>query len=158
MGMSDETLNTKITIDAPPVAVFAILADPSTHRAIDGTGWVRECLDGTSVDAVGQTFLMAMYHPNHPDGRYEILNRVVAFEPDRVIAWEPGQQGPDGYESWGGWIWRYDLSPNAGGTDVTLTYDWSAVPEEPRKEIEFPPFPPSHLENSLRNLAELATG
>lgn len=41
-------------------------------------------------------------------------------------------------------------------TRVTLTYDWSAVPAQWRQHIEFPPFPTSHLNNSLANLAKLA--
>ena len=41
-------------------------------------------------------------------------------------------------------------------TEVTLTYDWSNVPAELREHIPFPPFPVSHLENSLANLAQLA--
>ena len=38
-----------------------------------------------------------------------------------------------------------------------LTYDWSAVPQFIRdRGIQFPPFGPEHLANSLRHLAELA--
>jgi len=30
----------------------------------------------------------------------------------------------------GGWAWRYDLAPlGPSETEVTLTYDWSAVPQ-----------------------------
>jgi len=36
-----------------------------------------------------------------------------------------------------------------------LSYDWSGVPDRFR-DITFPPFDPSHLDNSLRNLARLA--
>ncbi len=41
-------------------------------------------------------------------------------------------------------------------TEVTLTYDWSAVPQSIREYIQFPPFGPEHLSNSLHHLAELA--
>ena len=44
--MSHETLRAARTINAPIDAVFAVLADPTTHQEIDGTGWVRESLDG----------------------------------------------------------------------------------------------------------------
>ena len=44
--MSDETLSATRTINASAEAVFAVLANPTTHQAIDGTGWVRESLDG----------------------------------------------------------------------------------------------------------------
>ncbi|MCZ4509622.1 hypothetical protein O3Q52_15740 [Streptomyces sp. ActVer] len=40
---------------------------------------------------------------------------------------------------------------------MTLTYDWSAVPQYIRdRGIRFPPFGPDHLTNSLHHLAELA--
>jgi hypothetical protein len=40
-------------------------------------------------------------------------------------------------------------------TEVRLSYDWSAVPEEVRQQVEFPPFSPDHLDNLLTRLAEL---
>ena len=40
--MDAERVSASRTIEAPPEAVFAVLADPSTHADIDGTGWVRE--------------------------------------------------------------------------------------------------------------------
>ena len=68
-----------------------MLADPSTHAAIDGTGWVRESLDGKPLTEAGQIFRMAMYHENHPDKDYEMANRVEVFDPPRAIAWQPGR-------------------------------------------------------------------
>ena len=63
----------------------------------------------------------------------------------------------DGTLQFGGWTWRYDLEPvDQHQTRVTLTYNWSKVPAELREHIGFPPFPATHLENSLANLAELA--
>jgi hypothetical protein len=97
-----------------------------------------------------------MYHANHPDGNYQMANRVQVFDPPRAISWEPGQDTGDGNLRFGGWVWRYDLAPAAtSGTKVTLYYDWSAVPEFLRQHIEFPPFPPDHLGNSLAHLADL---
>ena len=62
--MTDETMSAVCTINAPPETVFAVLADPTTHQAIDGTGWVRESLDGKALTESGQIFRMAMYHDN----------------------------------------------------------------------------------------------
>ena len=157
--MTDESLAASITISAPPQAVFAVLADPATHPTIDGTGWVTKALDTAPLTASGQVFRMAMYHANHPNGSYEMANRVAVYDPPRAISWEPGQDvAGDGKLQFGGWIWRYDLLPvGSAGTEVTLTYDWSAVPSFLREHIPFPPFPVDHLENSLRHLAELAT-
>ncbi|MBX5485196.1 MAG: SRPBCC family protein [Mycolicibacterium hassiacum] len=162
-NLTQERIRATITVDAEPEAVFAVLADPARHAAIDGTGWVREPLDPEPLSAVGQVFRMGMYADNHPQGYYEMANRVEVFDPPRAIAWQPGQ-GPEqrGHLmgttklEFGGWIWRYDLAPaGPGRTTVTLSYDWSGVPDRFR-DITFPPFDPSHLDNSLRNLARLA--
>ena len=161
--MSPEILRTSTTVNAPIETVFDVLADPAQHAAIDGTGWVRGSLDGKPLTEVGQIFRIEMFHDNHPNKIYDMSNRVEVLDRPRAIAWQPGQ-GPDDRGNlmpgadldFGGWIWRYDLEP--AGTDqttVTLTYDWSGVPPGQR-DIQFPPFPVSHLENSLRRLAELA--
>jgi len=155
--MTNENITASITIAAPAETVFGVLADPSTHEAIDGTGWVRRSLDGKRPTGTGQVFRMAMYHDNHPDKDYEMANRVEVFEPARAIAWQPGQGADDAALEFGGWIWRYDLAPvTPSRTEVTLTYDWSAVPSYTREHIGFPPFDPQHLDNSLKHLAELA--
>ncbi|MGV0676354.1 SRPBCC family protein [Mycolicibacterium fortuitum] len=155
--MTDDTMSAVCTVNAPTETVFAVLADPTTHQAIDGTGWVRESLDGKPLTDVGQVFRMAMYHDNFGGMHYEMANRVEVFEPPRAIAWLPGQGADDTNLEFGGWIWRYDLeSLGADRTEVTLTYDWSAVPPALREHIEFPPFDRQHLDNSLKHLAGLA--
>jgi hypothetical protein len=154
--VADERLSATTIINASAEVIFVVLADPAKHAAIDGTGWVREPLDSKPLTAVGQVFRMAMYHPNHPDGNYQMANRVQIFDPPSAIAWEPGQDNDDGGLRFGGWVWRYDLTP-AGPSDtkVTLSYDWSAVPDLLRQHIGFPSFPADHLGNSLAHLAEL---
>jgi hypothetical protein len=156
---TDETLVVTRVIGAPAERVFAVLADPASHRAIDGTGWVRESLEpGRRITEVGQIFGMGMYHANHPDGDYRMHNRVEVFEAPRAVAWQPGQYGPDGEIGFGGWTWGYEVEPE--GDDaclVTLTYDWSHVPSSIREYISFPPFGVDHLERSLGHLAELAS-
>ncbi|WP_319453385.1 MULTISPECIES: polyketide cyclase [unclassified Mycobacterium] len=159
--MTTDTMIVTTIIDAPADTVFGVLADPATHAAIDGTGWVRESLDGKPIEESDQVFRMGMYflNPNEPENFYEVANKVVVFDPPHAIAWEPGQDGPNGWLTAGGWIWRYDLAPvSEAQTEVTLTYDWSATSQEVRDEIQFPPFPVTHLENSLGHLAELAEG
>jgi hypothetical protein len=155
--MADERMSATTIIDAPADVIFGVLADPAKHAAIDGTGWVRESLDGPRITGAGQIFRMAMYHPNHPNRDYQMANRVEVFERPTAISWEPGYDPGDGVLQFGGWIWRYDLAPaGASKTEVTLTYDWSAVPAPVREHIGFPPFPAEHLDNSLAHLAELA--
>src|SRR5262249_42966844 len=74
-----------------------------------------------------------------------------------VISWKPGYVSrATGRLEFGGWIWRYDLTQlGPGETEVTLTYDWSAVGPAPRQRIQFPPFTPDHLGNSLSHLAAI---
>jgi hypothetical protein len=157
IGVTEETMKTAATVNAPVEVVFDVLADPTNHAAIDGTGWVRQSLDGNRVTASGQVFRMAMYHENHPDKDYEMANRVEVFDPPRAISWQPGQGPDDDSLEFGGWFWRYDLKPvGQSQTEVTLTYDWSAVPPVIRENIGFPPFDAQHLENSLKHLAALA--
>ena len=156
--MADDSVSATMVINASPEAIFAVLADPAKHTAIDGTGWVREAIDSKPLSATGQSFRVSMYHPNHPDGNYQMANRVQVFDPPSTISWEPGNEAPDGTVSFPGWTWRYDLTPaGPANTTVTLSYDWSAVPNSIRERIGFPPFPREHLANSLRHLADLVT-
>jgi uncharacterized protein YndB with AHSA1/START domain len=156
--MEAERMRASTTIDAPPETVFAILADPTAHPAIDGTGWLQEAVDPEPLTEQGQVFRMSMYHDNHPDKNYEMANEVTVVESPTAIAWRPGQRSENGELGFGGWTWRYDLTGTDGGqTDVTLTYDWSEVPEVLREQIQFPPFGQAHLANSLQHLATIAT-
>jgi hypothetical protein len=161
-----ENVSATLTVAAPATRVFAVLADPTTHAAIDGTGWVQESADRAPLTEAGQIFRMDMYHPDHPNGDYQVVNKVQVLDPPRAIGWLTGTEigwltgteKGDGHLEFGGWIWRYDLAPlGPSETEVTLTYDWSAVPQFIRERgIQFPPFGPEHLTNSLHHLAELA--
>ena len=155
--METERLTASTTIEAPPEAVFTVLADPAAHADIDGTGWVRGSLDADRITTAGQVFRMAMFHENHPDKDYRIANLVEVCDEPHAIAWKPGTESPEtGDLSFGGWTWRYDLEATGPArTTVTLTYDWSAVPASVREYIQFPPFGQEHLDNSLEHLSDL---
>jgi uncharacterized protein YndB with AHSA1/START domain len=154
--MPDESISATAVINAPAAAVFAVIADPATHAAIDGTGWVTAARERAPLTTAGQVFRMSMYHPNHPDGNYVTANQVEVFDPPNAISWKTGYDADDGTLRFGGWFWRYDLAPSGpAGTRVTLTYDWSATSHETRELIGFPPFSVEHLANSLAHIAEL---
>ena len=154
--MTDENLTATRRIDASPRTVFALLADPAAHAAIDGTGWVRGPLqDGTRITAEGEVFDMAMYHPQHPDGDYEIANRVVAFEPPAAIVWEPrGLHVEDGQPR----LRPLDLAlrPRGGGRPDGRHPHLRLVEGHLRgaDRFQFPPFPVEKLTESLDNLAK----
>ena len=112
--MTSGNISASIAIDAPPAAVFAILADPQQHPRIDGSGTVRGSLVGPERLALGSTFGMQMKF----GAPYKMKNRVVEFEEDQLIAWRHV----------GAHRWRYELAPVDGGTHVTETWDTSRVP------------------------------
>ena len=109
--MPDDCVSATTNIDAPAEVIFAVLANPAKHSAIDGTGWVRDSFDSEPVSAAGQIFWMHMYHPGHPDGDYQIANLVQVFDRSKAISWQPGYDTGDGTLAYGGWVWRYDLTP-----------------------------------------------
>jgi Polyketide cyclase / dehydrase and lipid transport len=102
------------TIAAAPEVIFALLAQPSRHHEIDGSGTVIAAQDDAPARlSLGSTFGMSM----KVGVPYKIENTVVAFVENETIAWK----------HFGGHVWRYELRPGAepGTTDVTETFDWS---------------------------------
>jgi uncharacterized protein YndB with AHSA1/START domain len=158
--VTTETLSATTTIPTSPDALFAVLADPTSHAAISGgvggtssnrTGWVDQAVDPDPITRSGQVFRMGMHHPN---GAYQTANQVREFEPPRTISWATGTEDEDGVLSFGGWLWRYDLTAAGdGATEVRLTYDWSEATQHAREIIPFPPFGVDHLQDSLGRLA-----
>ncbi|MFB6601826.1 SRPBCC family protein [Streptomyces noursei] len=104
-----------IVVAAAPPAVFAVLADPHRHADFDGSGTVKNGVSGPERLSLDDTFTTAM---KLFGVRYQIVNTVVEFEPDRRIAWcHPGKHR-----------WRYELEQVDGGTRVIETCDLSTSP------------------------------
>ena len=77
----------------------------------------------------GQTFTVRMKLFGVP---YVIRNRVVEFEPDRLIAWRHFTANR----------WRYELAPTAdGGTTVTETFDTSRADRVTDAVVRWARFP-----------------
>jgi len=111
--MTDKLVTDTTTVQAPPAVVFAILADPRQHSRIDGSGSVGSVIDGPDrLSGKGDRFAVHMKMFGLP---YRIENRVVEYEPDRLIAWR----------HFGGHRWRYALEASGEGTRVTETFDYS---------------------------------
>lgn len=141
-------------IAATPAEIFAVLADPTCHQNTEPTDWVRDAVDAATITRAGQLFAMNMYL-TRAGGDYVTHNLVTVFEQDRAIGWMPGVLDDAGSHSPGGWSWRYDLAPNGDRTDVTLTYDWSATPQEFRDRVgEMPIFGEDYLAASLATLEQ----
>ncbi len=157
MASTEERYVVTRTIPAGPDAVFAVLADPARHQETEPTDWVRDAVDPAPITGVGQMFVMNMFL-EFAGGHYVMHNLVTEFEQDRTIAWVPGQLDESGTHRPGGWSWRYDLTPNGDGTDVTITYDWTGTPQSFRDQVGgMPPFPPSYIQDSLAALERSAT-
>lgn len=127
--MQPQTVSASTTIAAPPHVVYAILADPHQHPRIDGSGSLQGLIDGPDRLERGAEFHVSMKLFGVP---YRITNRVVEFQPDRLIAWR----------HFGGHRWRYELEPlEHGGTRVTETFDYSRYDALRRRFIELAGFP-----------------
>ncbi|MCD2194110.1 SRPBCC family protein [Actinomycetospora endophytica] len=112
--MSDRRVSRDIVVDAPPSAVFAVLADPREHGRFDGSGTVRSAIAGPDRLSRGARFGMSM----RLGVPYTINNEVVEFDEDRRIAWRHV----------GHHRWRYELEPvDEDSTRVTETFDWSTA-------------------------------
>lgn len=101
-------------ISASPAEVFALLADPSRHHEIDGSGMVQNSRNGARTLSLGARFGMDMKMGPLP---YRMNNTVVEFEQDRLIAWA----------HFGGHRWRYAIEEAEGGCLVTESFDWSTA-------------------------------
>jgi uncharacterized protein YndB with AHSA1/START domain len=106
-------------VAAPPERVFDLLAEPRRHREIDGSGTVRDAVDGPERLSLGAVFGMDM----KAGAGYRMRNTVVEFEEGRRIAWQPRPDNALAAKAIGGRIWRYELEPVDGGTLVRETWD-----------------------------------
>lgn len=154
---TDERWVVTRTIAAAPAEIFAILSDPTRHQDTEPGDWVRDAIDTEPITRTGEIFAVNMFL-ERIGGPYVMHNLVTTFEQDRVIEWAPGRRDDVGNHQPGGWTWRYDLVANGAGTDVTLTYDWSATPQKFRDEVGTPPpFERQFLEESLGALGRSVT-
>lgn len=99
-------------VPAPAADIFDLLAAPARHAEIDGSGTVREARGSRTPErlSLGATFGMSMRW----GAPYTILNEVVEFDENRLIAWR----------HFAGHVWRYRLEPvEPASTRVTEEWD-----------------------------------
>jgi uncharacterized protein YndB with AHSA1/START domain len=108
-------------IAAPAAAIFDLLADPSRHREIDGSGTVRDAAEGSTRLTLGSKFGMSM----KMGIGYSMVSEVIEFDENRRIAWQSKSPVPLMGLFVGGRIWRYELEPVQGGTLVRESWDIS---------------------------------
>jgi hypothetical protein len=157
MTVSTDRYTVTRTIAATSDEIFAVLADPARHQSTEPGDWVRDAVDTAPITCTGQVFAMNMYL-TRVGGDYVMYNLVNVFDKGRAIGWMPGKLDSAGNHAPGGWSWRYDLAPNGDRTDVTLTYDWSAMPEDLRDRLGgMPAFEKDYLAASLATLERSVT-
>jgi len=140
---------TSRVIAADRQALFDIVADPSMHPVIDGSGTVTGARDGLPERLFdGAEFGMDM----KAGAKYRITNTVVEFVEGERIAWR----------HMSGHRWRYEFrdveGDVQGGTEVVETFDWSTA--KAKLPLELAGFPKRNLkgmEATLARLEELAT-
>lgn len=133
-------VSTSRVIAADRQAIFDVIADPTKHPVIDGSGTVVEAVtDGPERLAEGVSFGMRM----KMGAPYRIDNTVVEFEEGTRIAWR----------HFSGHRWRYELADADGGTEVTETFDWSGA--RSKLGLELAGFPKRNLAGMRRTLERL---
>ncbi len=150
-------------VPAPAARLFAVLVRPGAHPEVDGSGMLRATAGDQVVSGVGDVFVMNMH--NDELGDYVMENRVVEFEPDRRIAWEPVMRSVEKPEFRHGigqpahyrWGWR--LEPlDAGRTRVTEYFDCARSPEWLRTAVKDGERWRPAIEASLANLERVVAG
>jgi uncharacterized protein YndB with AHSA1/START domain len=118
-------------IEAPAADIFELLANPNRHPEFDGSEMLRPGASNEVIVGTGDVFVTKMYFAAMGD--YEMHNRIVVFEADRSIAWEPGN--PELARN--GSRWRFDLTPDgSNATVVTETYDCTDSPKSVRDAVD----------------------
>jgi hypothetical protein len=161
-AMAEPSISVSRDIPAPAEKIFAVLARPSSHPEVDGSGMVRTSLEDVVISKVGDVFAMNMF--NDEMGDYVMENHVVEFEPERCVVWEPVMksiENPDFQSGVGDsalqqWGWR--LEPlDAEHTRVTEFFDCSRSPERLRVAVKDGEQWRPDIEASLENLERLTT-
>lgn len=160
--MSKVQVSESRVIDATCERIFALLADPTMHASIDGTGMLRDAIEGNTIRAVGDEFYVAMVHWDR--GNYIKTNVVLEFELNRRLVWAPIKDTPEkpteksNFNGTPDYFWGWVLRPlEDGTTEVTEFFDCTNASEHLRSYIKDGEFWRLSMINSLMNLERLAT-
>ncbi|CAM4314723.1 Polyketide cyclase / dehydrase and lipid transport [Mycobacterium basiliense] len=101
-----------VDVAASAAELFAMAADPTRHRELDGSGTVRDNVKTPANLVVGSKFSTNMRMFGVP---YRITSTVTAVKPNEMVEW----RHPAGHR----WRWEFEsLSPTL--TRVTETFDY----------------------------------
>jgi uncharacterized protein YndB with AHSA1/START domain len=143
---SEQIVSATRAISASAEQIFELIAEPSKQPSWDGNNNLASAAPGQRVRQVGDVFKMTLTNGAVRE------NHVVEFIEGSKIAWrpaEPGKQPP-------GHLWRWELQAiNSTLTNVTHTYDWTALTDRVRLE-KARSTTPEMLRESIDKLARLA--
>jgi uncharacterized protein YndB with AHSA1/START domain len=146
MTEPEQIVSATRAISASAEAIFELIAEPSNQPRWDGNDNLASAAPGQRIRQIGDVFKMTLTNGAVRE------NHVVEFIEGSKIAWrpaEPGKQPP-------GHLWRWQLEPiNASLTNVTHTYDWTALTDRNRLE-KARSTTPEMLRESMDKLAMLA--
>lgn len=150
--MSDTSIVVTRTLDATPDAIFDVLSNPERHHEIDGSGTVVSDDHTDRVQAAGDVFRMNMTR-EAMGGDYQTDNHVIGFDENKLIAWKTAPAGnePPGWQ----WVWELNAT-GSSTTEVSLTYDWSAMDPQLAQKVGMPVISEDDLEASLKKLGAAA--
>jgi hypothetical protein len=142
--MTNYSVSASREMAATPERLFGIVADPSLHAVIDGSGSVRGVRGGSRKLAMGDRFTTTM----RIGVPYLITNKVVEYDEGRSLAWA----------HLGGWRWRWEFEPlddqdGEARTRVTETFDWTRA--RSRLYVERAGFPRRNQDGIERTLDRL---
>ena len=149
--MDGNVVSAERVIPATPESIFDLVADPSRHPEIDGSGTVKQARETPGRLSAGSTFGMSM----QMGIKYSMVNTVIEFEDNRRIAW---QAKPGGFAGKlvGGRIWRYEFEPVEGGTRVRESWDISEDHQRPFLKLGgLPEKTKANMEKTLARIEEL---
>jgi uncharacterized protein YndB with AHSA1/START domain len=155
--MQGYVLTVERAIRAQPQAIFELISDASAHPRIDGSGSVRQVVAGAPQHLeLGSTFGMIM----KMGIGYSMVNTVIEFEENRLIAWQtkpPGQVG----RLTAGRIWRYELSCAGGEHETLVKESWDISEDRQRwllkRMVGLPAKTRRNMERTLERIEELTT-
>jgi hypothetical protein len=157
MPDSKDVVSVERVIAAPADRIFDLIADPSRHHDIDGSGTVRGAERSPEQLGLGSQFGMNM----HLGVNYSMVNTIIEFDDGKCIAWQTGPRKEWQSRLFGGRIWRYELEPADGGTLVRESWDVSQE-KGPIKPLLRSRRPQEHtrdaMEKTLANIARLTEG
>jgi len=162
-GAAVPSISLSRDIPAPAGRIFSVLTRSAAHPDVDGSGMLRNPVEQVVISKVGDVFALNMY--NDEMGDYVMENRVVEFEPERRIVWEPVMRSIDKAEFQSSvgdpahHQWGWELEPlDADRTRVTEFFDCSRSPDWLQQAVKGGELWRTEIEASLANLERLVAG